>query len=212
VRSAIDRVPTRWFAVILTGLFLLVTAAFGSLNDVPAAAIPTVEPETVVEGQQFDIAIDRAVLIDEFPGFIEPEVEANRLLVIVAEVENASPRPLAVTAEIGLLGALEIRSDALVGARPREVLSFDDETKDPTFQPGVPLTTAIVWEVDPDRLGEGDDLEIAFVDRTFRAEGTLIYGGVWEDPVVTATLTMPIEDVGAGAEPDEPETDEEAGS
>lgn len=195
-----DRVPTRWFAGILTGAFLLVTAAFGSLQDVPAAALPRVEPETVVEGQQFHIAVDRAVLIDAFPELsLAPKTEGNRLLVILAEVENAFAEPLGTSVSSGLGGNLRVLSDdALVGDSPLEYLRWDDTTRSPWFQPGVPVDVAILWEVDPESIEEGDELSLEIVDRSFRREGLVTYGGLWEAETPLATVEVPVEDVGAG--------------
>lgn len=65
LRAASDRVPTRWFAGIATGLFL-VAAAFGGLATAAAPAVVALEPADEHRNAQLALTIGRAVLFDEF--------------------------------------------------------------------------------------------------------------------------------------------------
>lgn len=197
--------PTRWFGGILIGLFLIGSAAFGGLNDVPVAALPEAEVDEPVTGQQFEITVERAVLIDGLPDLsITPDDERDRLLAIVMTVENVWTETMGTADSIGLGGNYRILDTdgspaaGLVDGVPPLYVRWDDTTNFPRFQPGVPAQIAAFWDVDADAYADGDELTIEIIDRTFREQGFVTYGGMWERETPIARVPVVIEDVGSG--------------
>lgn len=205
LRKATDRVPTKWFAAIGTGLFLAVTAAFGGLAPVAAEEEPPLDRLVAGEthtGEQLAITVQRAVLIDELPGSgaFPDEENGERLLVLLVEMENLWTEPLPastasltsqVAKSVGLSG-----DDRLVVGLVRE----DDQTFNPWLQPDVPALLAFTWTVGPDDYAGDQDLEVVLSDARLQIGSFLYTGESWLTPVPAAVVTVPIEDVGAGVE------------
>jgi hypothetical protein len=57
---------------------------------------------------------------------------------------------------------------------------------------------AYIWEVAGDAVAAGDPVTVDLLDRDFISEGRLTYGGLYGDPIVTATVELALDDVGAG--------------
>lgn len=201
LRAATDRVPTKWFATIGTVLFLAATAAFGGLNDVPAEAktleeLGTGETHT---SPQLAITVQRAVLIDELSGTgaFPDEEKGERLLVLLVEVENRWDRPLATFGSEGVQRAVLLEGDDRAADG---VVREDDQTSTPWLQPGVPALIAFSWVVPGDAYAGGEPLRIVLSDATLYQAQLLSSGESWVDRTPAAVVTIPLEDVGAGAE------------
>jgi hypothetical protein len=200
--AAFDRVPTGWFATALTGAFLAVAAAFGGLGAVAAPAIPELAAGETHESPQLDVTVERAVLVDsldEAGVFVE---DGQRVLAVVATVVNRWDRP--VTSGSSGLGAV-MRVPALGDVAPSAVARFDDATQSPVFQPRVPAQVVVAWAVDETTLRDtgiaGDDaLRLQLRDLALSTGALVLYGESWGDPVTAATATVPLRDVGAGAD------------
>lgn len=199
--AAFDRVPTGWFATALTGAFLAVTAAFGGLNAVAAPAVPEIAAGETHSSPQFDVTVERAVLIDTLDDagvIVEP---GQRVLAVVATVLNRWDRPLTSSSDGGL-GAV-VRIPALGDEPPASVARFDDTTESPTFQPAVPAQVVLTWAVDIGTLrdtgiADAADLRVELRDLSLYTGSLVTYGQSWEDPVTAAVVTAPLTDVGAG--------------
>ena len=196
LRAASDRVPTKWFAGIATGLFLAATAAFGGLA---AAAVPEVtalEPGEEHRNDQLTIAVERAVLVDEFADagvFVD---DGERVLALLVSVENEWTQPLAAYADSSVTESLTI--DELIGTPPDSVARYDDATVSPTLQPGVPARIVLTWAVESDRFEDSQELRITLNDMTLHTGSFVANGQWWTDPVPAATVTVVLEDIGAG--------------
>lgn len=201
-----DRVPTGWFAGILTAAFLGVTAAFGGLAAVAAAPLPELGAGDTHENGPFALTIERAVLIDDLPeaGIFLDEDSGQRVLALVLTVENvwteALPSGLDFTGEKGVVGA--VRLPELDGAPAESVARFDDTTVGPWLQPGLPAQLVLTWPVDADRFEDGDELRIDLRNYSLYTGTLVVDGTYWVDPTVAAHVTVPIDDVGAGADAD----------
>jgi len=198
-----DRVPTKWLFSGIAGVALAASAAFGGLEDAPKEPLPALEAGEAFTGAQLAIAIDRVVLIDAFPEqYILPE-EGNRLLVIVATIENLWDRPVGSSNEWGV--ASNIRPTGVAGidadSPPSEVSVLSDATTLPELQSGVPVELAFMWEVPEGALADGEELQVDVYDKEYTADGFVTYGERFEYPFRAATATLPIEDVGAGSAP-----------
>jgi len=201
LRAATDRVPTKWFATIGTVMFLAATAAFGGLNDVPAEAktlevLGTGETHT---SPQLAITVQRAVLIDELSGTgaFPDEEKGERLLVLLVEVENRWDRPLATFGSAGVQRAVLLEGDDRAADG---IVREDDQTSTPWLQPGVPALIAFSWVVPGDAYAGGEPLRIVLSDATLYQAQLLSSGESWVDRTPAAVVTIPLEDVGAGAE------------
>jgi hypothetical protein len=198
VRAASDRVPTKWFAGIATGLFLAVTAAFGGLATAVQPELTKLEPGEPHVTDQRSLTVQRAVLIDELPDAgVYPE-DGERVLVLVTDVENEWTEPLGATGDYGIATTFSlpgIPNDArLASAR------LDDSTGSPWLQPGVTASLVFAWPVEADRFAEGDELEITLNDTTLTTGSFVLNGQWWDEPVADAVVRVEIEDVGAGAD------------
>ncbi|MFJ6653378.1 hypothetical protein ACIQLJ_11335 [Microbacterium sp. NPDC091313] len=201
--AAFDRIPTGWFATALTGAFLAVTAAFGGLNAVAAPTIPELSAGETHTSAQFDVTVERAVLIDSLDDAGVTVEAGQRVLAVVATVVNRWERPVS-SGDDGGLGSV-VRVPALGDEPAASVARFDDTTSGPWFQPGVPAQVVLTWAVDRSTLrdtgiAEAADLRVQLRDLRLYTGSLVTYGQSWEDPVPAATVTVGLTDVGAGAD------------
>jgi len=195
IKAASDRVPTRWFAGIGTALFLIATAAFGGLATAEEPELAVLEPGEVHRNDQLAVAIERAVLVDEFPEAGVYVEDGERVLAVVLTVENRWTEPLAASTESSVTQSLSI---AGLPDPPASVARYDDATIGPWLQPGVPAQIVLAWALESDRLQDGQDLEITLNDMTLHTGSFVANGRWWTDPVPAATVTVAIDDIGAG--------------
>lgn len=196
LRAASDRVPTRWFAAIGTGLFLAATAAFGGL-----ATAAEHEPAVLADGathrnDQLSIQVERAVLIDEFPDAGVYVEDGERVLALVVTVENEWTQPLPTSPGTSVAKSFTIEG---LSAGPDSTARLDDATVGPWLQPGVPAQIVVTWAVDADRFDADQKLTVTLNDLTLYTGSFVTSGQWWTDPAPAATTTVVIEDVGAGA-------------
>ncbi|HEV7948717.1 MAG TPA: hypothetical protein VGP24_03015 [Glaciihabitans sp.] len=195
-----DQIPTKWLISSVAGLALGVSALFGGLEDVEPTSLPELDAGETFTGAQLAIAVERLVLIDAFPEQgIQPE-EGNRLLVVVATVENVWDKPVSTYNNIG--AADNIRLHGIDGfdedTPPTRVDVLSDSASYPQLQSGVPIELAYMWEVPQNLLSEGDDLQLDIYDKVYAPKGFVTYGERFDSPFIAATVTLPIDDVGAG--------------
>lgn len=197
VRAASDRLPTRWFAGIATGLFLAVTAAFGGLATASEPPVPTAEADEAIVAAPFTVTVERAVLLDEFPeaGVYVDEEEGERVLAVQLDVVNTWTRPLAAQSENGLTGAIRVE-----GLGPADSAAhYDDATRNPRLQPGVSAPIVLTWVIDGDAFSEGDEIVVSVNTMTLYTGSFVTSGQWWNDPVPSARVSLVATDVGAGA-------------
>ncbi|MGO4782513.1 hypothetical protein [Cryobacterium sp. W22_MBD10_FK3] len=197
-RRLFDKLPTPWLISGITAVLLAFSAVFGGLDDAPVQAAPVIEPGATHVGAELTVTVSEALLIDAFPEQLLVPEEGNRLLVVRAVVENTTTGPLRLAA--GAADSLRVgRVPGVPGATPPyRILVIDDGSGEVAVQPGVPVELAFIWEVAGDAVAEGDSIQVQLLDRVKISEGELTYGGLYDDPVVTATLDLPLGDVGAG--------------
>jgi hypothetical protein len=193
--AASDRVPTRWFAGIGTALFLAATAAFGGLATADEPEVAALEPGDTHTNDQLSLTLERAVLLDEFPEAGVYVDEGERVLAILLTVENRWTEPLAASGDSSVTQSLSVEG---VPDAPVSVARYDDATVAPWLQPGVPAQLVLVWAIEQDRLEDGQELEVTLNDMTLHTGSFVASGQWWTDPVAAATVTVEIEDVGAG--------------
>jgi hypothetical protein len=198
-RELFERVPTPWLISAVAAVLLAVSAVFGGLDDAPVQAAPHLEPGDTHAGAELTVAVNRAVLIDGFPEQNLAPEPGNRLLVVQANVENTTTAPLRLSTteadRIRVGGVADLPQDS----PPSSILMIDDGSDKVVVQPGIPVELAFIWEVRGDAVAEGDSLAVQLLDRVLISEGELTYGGLYDDPVVTASSTLIVADVGAGA-------------
>ena len=192
LRKAGDRVPTRWFAAIGTGLFLAATAAFGGLMDATADPIPQIDPDDTHTNGQLRLSAERAMLFDEFPETGVTVKPGERVVAVVVEVENVWTEALPTSRGFTVSDAL--RLDALPDTAPGGVARYDDGTLTPWLQPGVPVTVVVAWAVPARRFEDADEIALRFYDETLQTGELITYGQSWEAPVLAATVRVPLRD------------------
>ncbi|WEO75796.1 hypothetical protein BJQ94_10400 [Cryobacterium sp. SO2] len=213
-RGLLTRLPTRWLVTGSAAGLLGLSALFGGLDAAPVEAAPVVAVGDSHVGSELTVTVSQALLIDAFPEQLLMPEEGNRLLVVRAVVENTTTEPrrlgtagsVSATASSTTAGGKKTDTIGLSGVpgvgqnqRPLSILVIDDGSGLVVVQPGVPVELAFVWEVAGDALTAGDPVRVELFDRVFISEGRLTYGGLYDDPVVTATVNVVLDDVGAGA-------------
>lgn len=204
LQAASDRVPTKWFAAIGTVLFLAATAAFGGVNDVAAheeRPLPVLTVGETHTSPQLAITVQRAVVIDRLSGTdaFPDEKKGERLLILLVEVENRWTEAVQISASGSAAAGKTVR---LAGDERRAdgIVREDDQTSHPWLQPALPALLAFSWTVGGNDYADGEELVVELHDTSLEA-GKLLYTGLrWSAPELAATVRVPIEDVGAGAE------------
>jgi hypothetical protein len=195
LKAASDRVPTRWFTGIGTALFLVATAAFGGLATAAEPEITALAPGEAHRNDQLSMTIERAVLVDEFPEAGVYVDDGERVLAVLLTVENRWTEPLAAYSDSSVTQSLSIDGFA---EPPESVARYDDATVSPWLQPGVPAQIVLAWAIESDRLEDGQELEITLNDMTLHTGSFVANGQWWTEPVPAATVTVAVDDIGAG--------------
>ncbi|MCR2763040.1 hypothetical protein NQ152_05895 [Microbacterium sp. zg.B48] len=196
LRAASDRLPTSWLTGIATGLFLVATAAFGGLATAAEPAPVTIEPGQEHRNDQFALTIERVVLVDELTEAGVYVEDGERVLAVVVDVENTWTRPIAVHSTSSLTESL--RLEGLADTPPDSIARYDDGTVAPWLQPGVPAQLVLAWAVTAGRFTDGQPVGITLSDMTLHTGSFVANGQWWTDPVPAATMTVILEDIGAG--------------
>lgn len=194
MRAASDRVPTRWFAGIATGLLLAATAAFGGLATAAGPSVAAIEPGTEHRNAQFALRVESAQLRDEDPDARIYLDEGERMLTVRMQVENLWTQPLS-TSDV----SDNVSIDGVPADDPDSVRRVDDNTFVTELQPNVPADIEYRWVVGEDDLHDGDTLQVTLNDLTQHVGGFVMSGTWWKDPRPSAQLTLMIDDTTAGS-------------
>jgi len=197
LKAAGDRVPTKWFAGIATGAFLLATAAFGGLATAAPDDLAHLEPGQAHVSDQRSLTVERAVLIDELPEAGVYVEDGQRVLAIIVDVENRWDEPLTSAGSNGIAGSLRV---AGVDAASAGAARMDDATSSPVLQPGVPVQLVYAWPVEADSFEDGQAVRVTLYDMSLYTGSFVLGGQWWDDPVADATVTVRVADVGAGVD------------
>lgn len=194
-----DRLPTRWIITGGTAGLLGLSALFGGLEAAPVQAAPVLAAGESHAGSELTVTVENALLIDALPEQYLSPTTGNRLLVVRATVENTTTEPRRLSpVEVDSIGV-----DGVPGVPhtepPLRILVIDDGSDEVVVQPGVPVELAYVWEIGAAALSAGDTVTVDLLDRVYISEGRLTHGGLYADPVVAATVSVLLDDVGAGA-------------
>ncbi|MFK4838003.1 hypothetical protein ACI3KY_19930 [Microbacterium sp. ZW T2_14] len=198
VRAATDRVPTRWFAGIATGAFLLATAAFGGLATAAPPEIARLQPGDAHVTAERSLTVQRAVLVDELPDAgLYPETW-ERVFAIIADVENEWDRPVAAAGGEGIAATLTVAG--VKATADDGTVRYDDATFGPSLQPHVPARIVFAWVVPGGAFEAGDEVPVTLYARSLHTGSFVLTGQQWTDPVRDAVVMVEVEDVGAGAD------------
>jgi len=199
-RGLYDRLPTKWLITGVSAVLLGASALLGGLDDVPTPPTPQFEPGDRYEATQLTIQPESASLIDGFPEHGVTPAEGNRLLVVIATVENTWSDPVRIAT-----GSTEPDSLVPVGIElageyraPIDLIVFGDGTTVATVQPNVPVQVAYVWEVPAGSVADGDDVRFDVLDREYQGEARIYFGDRFSDFHVAGYVTFTVEDLGAG--------------
>lgn len=197
VSAVTSRVSTKWIGGAATVVILGATAAFGGLEAVPEPPLPELGAGDTFTGAGIEMTPQRAVLIDELNETGVRPKEGERLLVVIMDVTNVDDAARPSSTGKGSLNA--IRVEDVPDIAPT-VARYDDTTRDPWLQPGVPAQLVLTWAVPASDFADGEDLRMALPTATEYTGEFFIYGEYWEDEVIGAHATLAVEDVGAGVE------------
>lgn len=196
--------PAKWLTMAVAGVALLATAAVGGLEPAEAAPVQELAEGEPHRGPMVSLTLQRAVLIDTFPeagASADPEAD-ERVLAVVADVENVSARPVH---SLNDRFREVLRLDALPELPLEGAARIDDGTIGPILQPGVPAELVLSWVVPADAFVAGEELELSLFDHELLAGRSLTFGEYWgADPALAAHVTLTVDDVGAGADAEQP--------
>lgn len=194
--SASDRIPTKWFAGIGTVAFLLATAGIGGFADVPETPIATVELGEALTTQQVELEVQDLVVLDDIPDLYLTVPEGERVVGVLAHATNVWTAPQSTMADLDDLLRLEV--DGISDAPPMMIARVDDALTNPRLQPGLRVPLVFVWTVPAAAVADGDEITVAVFDRTRETGQAVIDGQYWGEPVLAATVTAPVHDLGTG--------------
>ncbi|HEX5857402.1 MAG TPA: hypothetical protein VFY91_04760 [Microbacterium sp.] len=201
LRAAGDRVPTKWFAGILTGLFLAATAAFGGLADAPAPAVASLDLGEPHTSAQLTVQVEDVVLVDDFPELSLDLQPGERALIVLAHVTNEWTRPLYAGAggSSDLADTVRVGVEALEGVGPVAIARVDDAVTSPLLQPGLRVPLAFIWAVPRSAVEGGDAVDVRVFDQSLYTGEVVTAGQWWDDPALAVTVSATITDLGSGA-------------
>lgn len=194
--TASDRVPTKWFASIGAVAFLIATAGFGGFADVPPTPIPALELGAAHASAQVTLEVQNVVVVDDIPELYLTVPPGERVVAVLAHATNAWTEPQA--ASVTLSDVLRLDVDGLEEERPLVIARVDDAIANPRLQPGLRVPLAFVWTVPSVLLSDGDEVSVEVFDQTLYTGKAVTNGRWWDDPVLAATVTVPVEDLGTG--------------
>lgn len=197
----VQRIPTGWFASILTGAFLAVTAAFGGLAPVAEAAVETLDAGEPRVGAQLGLSVERAVLFESFPQSGAYAGEGERVLALLVDAENRWTEPL-LSSNGAIEQALRIEGlgEDFDDAEPAAVARLDDATLGPWLQPGVPTELVVTWVVPAASVAAGDTVSVVIREATLEQGQRLTSDARWTSPSEAATVELEV--VAGDAAPD----------
>ncbi|ALJ20027.1 hypothetical protein [Microbacterium sp. No. 7] len=196
-RALAAKTPTRWFAGILTVLFLGTTAAFGGIATAEPPPLPELQPGDEHRSTQVAITPVRAVLVDDLAEAGASPADGERVLAVHVRLENAWTEPLTLYTTSTTLETISVAE--LAGTAPTAVSRLDDATRNPILQPRVPVDVVLAWTVPAERFADGDPLALTLNDMTLHTGSSVASGRWWKDPVPAARVTLSLTDVGTGA-------------
>lgn len=162
--------------------------------------IPEVSPGTVVEGNQYSVAVDAAKVTAVHPdGFSEPDEGWEYFILDVTVVNETDRTQLSLRVGDGFGGVVTV-DDGVVGWGTTELdssgyeVSADpyllaDGTYLPDLQPRLAAPIELVFEVPIGTFASGDEITVGIVDRT-PFESTLETGTRYGSAAVVATVEL----------------------
>lgn len=210
LQAATDRVPTKWFATLATGVFLAATAAFGGLATAASAPIGTLEVGDEHVTEQLRITVEDVVVIDDLPELYLELEPGHRALVVLAHVTNEWNQPqLASVGVDGLQDIVRVTTGNLDIEAPLKIARVDDGLAGPYLQPGLRVPLAFIWSVRTSAIEDGDPVDIRIFDESLYTGTVVTAGQSWGDPVLAAHIATVVTDVGTGAGDGDPDGGEQ---
>ncbi len=205
-RKTADRVPTAWFGMILTVIFLAVTAAFGSLETAPTPPTPVAEPGERVEADGLAVTMVSGWVADASEERHLVKKDGRRLVFATVVLENLEDFPMSVgsglgdlqTGVVGGVGALTLDAPGV----DQNAVGVSREARwqaaPPVLQPRVPVEVEINWWVPEGALVDGAAPFTVWNREVSRgtsiaSERTLFLNRT----TAAATISVPLEDRGA---------------
>lgn len=209
IKKTADKVPTAYFGAIVTAVFLLVTAAFGSLNAAPGVVPPTAQLDERIVTSDLAFTVDDVVIAAPNDNDVIAHTEGHSVVVMTVTIENLTTRPIGVASSVAdmMFGVLE-GTDAAIEpafdgpAQMVDAIEADSVLMAEPLSPGVPRTVRIGWLVASAGLTDAP-LTIDFWNRTLTPgswiapERTLF----WTRTDVAARLSVTLQQA-----PEEPES------
>lgn len=170
--------PRTQQAGALAGLALVASAPFGGLSAVAEPGPGSWTPGTPFEVGPFEVVVNRAVFTEDLGADVPPPAEGNRLVAVVADIENVTDRMAGLTLLTDALrprdaGIVDDGGDAFARGQDPEVYIVQDTSTPTILNPDVALRVVLVWEQDPEAAADPDTLRLDVGGYDFVEEGAL---------------------------------------
>lgn len=196
LRAATDRVPTKWFASIGTGLFLAVTAAFGGLAEAAEPPIATIAAGETHTNELYAITVEKAFLFEELSEAGAAEVEGMQVLALRVTLENVWTEPQRTGRRTS---TEEIFAISVPGAEFENAALLADGTLFPVMQPNVPATVALTWYVPTGSIAPGDQVTVTLSDPTLWVGSFVSADKGWSSDGPSAEVALTVAAGGAAS-------------
>jgi hypothetical protein len=199
-RAATDRVPTKWFAGILTAIFLGVTAVFGGLATAADDPISQLDVGASHTTDQLTIEVEDVVVVTDLPEFSLDLEPGHRAVVVLAHVTNEWTQPQRATTADGLGDTLRISIPGVEDEPPIEIARVDDSLTTPVLQPDLRVPLAFIWSVPTVDVADGDPVEVSIFDESLYTASVVSAGRWWDFPTLAATVATSVTDIDIGGD------------
>lgn len=192
IASQSSRLTLTWITRISVVALLAASALFGGLEDAELEPLDELGVGDEFEGNPLSITVERAVLADEISGVAVPEEPGDRLLLVVATMENLSDEPIPAPRSSMRVGGLE---SVGLDDEPHSINLLSDDSAVRELQPRISAPLVLIWDVAAHELVDGAELRLGLFDLTFVQQDDFILREGWQDPELGAIVTVDVEDI-----------------
>jgi hypothetical protein len=189
MRKLADRLLQLRLRLLIAGvgaLVLAVSGIFGGLERMKGPRLYTIAAGTVHRGKPWDIAVTRAMVLDQAPARLRRE--RDRWIAVGARIEITADESRRDVADILQL----VGVDGLLDKRPADVYLLRDKASANLLHPGLAEDLIFLWE-QADTAAVPKTIEVQILGKKQRID-TFSGRLDWMDKAPRARAVLPLED------------------